>query len=91
MPKFDYQCRKCDHVFEREHHIGEEPKVRCPVCRGGAKKLISHVGVMFKGSGFYCTDNRKTGGNGSSTNGKTVDISKDSETKAKKSSTKDDD
>jgi putative FmdB family regulatory protein len=76
MPKFDYQCRKCGHVFEKEHHIGENPKVKCPVCRGRSKKLISSVGIVFKGSGFYCTDNRKSGGNGSAPKGETVEVGK---------------
>ena len=91
MPKFDYQCRKCNHLFEHEHHIGDDPKVRCPICRGKAKKLISQVGVVFKGTGFYCTDNRKPGCNGSKKKGKTVDAKKDTESKVKKSSPSDDD
>ena len=92
MPIFDYQCRKCNHIFEHEHHIGEEPRVKCPVCKGQAKKLISRVGVVFKGSGFYCTDNRKkTGGNGSSLNGKPVDVKKESKKEVSKKSSDDDD
>ena len=90
MPLFDYQCRRCNHIFENEHHLGEEPRVKCPVCKGIAKKLISPVGVMFKGSGFYCTDNKKkSGGNGSSVNGEPVDIKKKKE-KSKKSSADED-
>ena len=66
MPLYDYQCKKCTNIFEFEHAIGEEPKVKCPDCDGASKKLISRVGVVFKGSGFYATDNRKSsGGNGS--------------------------
>ena len=90
MPLFDYQCRKCNHIFEHEHHLGEEPQVKCPVCKGTAKKLISPVGVMFKGSGFYCTDNKKkSGGNGSSVTGEPVDMKKKKE-KTKKSSADED-
>ena len=85
MPVFDYQCRKCKHIFEREHPLGEDPRVKCPICRGPAKKLISNVGVVFKGSGFYCTDNRKNdGGNGSSLNGTPVDVKKDTKKEDKK-------
>ena len=80
MPLYDYQCRKCNHIFEYEHHLGEEPHVKCPICKGAAKKLISRVGVVFKGSGFYCTDNKKkSGGNGSSVKGDTVDVKKKKE------------
>ncbi|MCX6645283.1 MAG: FmdB family transcriptional regulator [bacterium] len=69
MPVYEYQCRKCGHVFEREHAIGEHKKYKCPECScADSQKLISNVGVIFKGSGFYATDNRKSnngGGNGS--------------------------
>jgi predicted nucleic acid-binding Zn ribbon protein len=43
--------------------------------------------VLFKGSGFYCTDNRKSGGNGSKAKGKVVG-KKD---EASKKSSKDED
>ena len=69
MPIYEYQCKKCGHVFEREHAIGEQKKYRCPDCSCvNTQKLISKVGVIFKGTGFYATDNRKSsigGGNGS--------------------------
>ena len=91
MPVFDYQCRKCKHIFEREHPLGEDPRVKCPICRGAAKKLISNVGVVFKGSGFYCTDHRKSdSGNGSSMNGTPVDVKKDIKKENKTDLKKDD-
>jgi putative FmdB family regulatory protein len=69
VPIYEYQCRKCGHVFEREHAIGEHKKYKCPECScAETQKLISNVGVIFKGSGFYATDNRKSNfgaGNGS--------------------------
>ncbi len=82
MPRFDYQCEKCGHLFEREHHIGEDPVVRCPQCKGKSKRLISQVGVLFKGSGFYCTDNRKSGGNGSKLKGEEIEVAKEPSAKS---------
>jgi predicted nucleic acid-binding Zn ribbon protein len=32
----------------------------CPECGGGVHRLIQPVGIVFKGSGFYVTDNRAT-------------------------------
>ena len=71
MPNYEYQCKKCGHVFERDHAIGETKKYRCPDCSSqSTKKIISAVGVIFKGTGFYSTDIReakgrvKTSGNG---------------------------
>jgi len=49
----------------------EKPLSRCPVCKSAVRRVINGgIGVIFKGSGFYSTDNKKssalTGGNGSS-------------------------
>jgi predicted nucleic acid-binding Zn ribbon protein len=37
----------------------DESMVACPKCQNGAQRCISAVPVIFKGSGFYVTDNRK--------------------------------
>lgn len=59
MPVYEYRCPNCG-VFELTQKITEEPKTDCPTCGAPVKKLISRgVGIIFKGSGFYCTDNRK--------------------------------
>jgi len=31
----------------------------CPECKGKARRVIHSIPVIFKGSGFYITDNRK--------------------------------
>jgi predicted nucleic acid-binding Zn ribbon protein len=36
----------------------DEPVKECPECGGGVHRLIQPVGIIFKGSGFYVTDNR---------------------------------
>lgn len=33
--------------------------VDCPECDGHVRRIIQPVGVIFKGSGFYITDNRQ--------------------------------
>jgi len=66
VPVYEYQCKKCGNVFEREHAIGEKKKYKCPDCSSSRTgKIISPVGVIFKGSGFYATDNRKSNGGSS--------------------------
>jgi predicted nucleic acid-binding Zn ribbon protein len=32
--------------------------VDCPECDGHVRRVIQPVGIVFKGSGFYVTDNR---------------------------------
>jgi putative FmdB family regulatory protein len=58
MPVYEYQCRDCGVRFERWQHITEDPVKTCPECGGEVHRLIQPVGIIFKGSGFYVTDNR---------------------------------
>jgi putative FmdB family regulatory protein len=66
MPLYAYRCKACDHVFEQNQRMSDPPLRHCPVCAGDVRRLISNVGVVFKGSGFYITDNRNGSVNGSS-------------------------
>lgn len=44
----------------------DDPLTECPVCGGSVRRVVSSVGVVFKGSGFYVTDNRSSKANGKS-------------------------
>lgn len=60
MPIYDYKCDNCGH-FEKMQKISEEPLSKCPTCGGHAERIISqNIGIVFKGSGFYCTDHNRT-------------------------------
>ena len=59
MPTYDYLCTKCGHRFEEIQKMSDPALTKCPRCKGKLKRLIgSGLGVIFKGSGFYVTDNR---------------------------------
>jgi putative FmdB family regulatory protein len=61
MPTYEYECQKEHKKFELHQSIKSEPLAACPCCGGGVKRLISGgAGIIFKGSGFYATDYRKT-------------------------------
>lgn len=61
MPTYDYECRKCGHRFEKFQPITAPPVKTCPKCRGKVARLLSGgAGIIFKGSGFYQTDYKKT-------------------------------
>ena len=68
MPIYEYRCSK-GHKYERAEGFDAPSEHRCPSCSGRSQRLISLPAVIFKGSGFYSTDNRKSsfGGNGDST------------------------
>jgi putative FmdB family regulatory protein len=62
MPTYEYKCTKCGHHFEVFQKISESPITKCPKCGGAVERLISGgAGLIFKGSGFYITDYKKTG------------------------------
>ena len=60
MPTYEYACAKCGHEFEVVQSFSDAPITVCPECQGEVKKVFSNVGVVFKGSGFYKTDSRKS-------------------------------
>ncbi|MCH7869272.1 MAG: zinc ribbon domain-containing protein [Myxococcales bacterium] len=54
MPIYEYQCKKCDHEFEREQRITADPIKTCPKCKARrVKKLISQTSFVLKGGGWY--------------------------------------
>mgnify|MGYP001075743214 CR=1 FL=1 len=59
MPIYEYECSSCHFHFERKQGFDEEPVAMCPKCQGEARRVIHSVPIIFKGSGFYITDNRK--------------------------------
>jgi putative FmdB family regulatory protein len=71
MPVYEYECGSCHFRFERKQRFDEEPVAMCPKCRGKARRVIHSVPVIFKGGGFYITDNRKGGGGESGKKDKT--------------------
>jgi len=60
MPIYEYQCKECGVRFERLQSMSAAPVTVCPECYGRVRRVISPVGIIFKGSGFYVTDNRKS-------------------------------
>src|SRR5919201_1607715 len=59
VPLYDYICDHCGHRFEVRQGIKEDPLTVCPRCEGSIRRVIHPVGIVFKGSGFYVTDNRR--------------------------------
>ena len=70
MPTYEYECTSCKHRFETFQSMMDDPLEECPECGKKIKRLIGGgMGIIFKGSGFYSTDNRSgsKGSNGEST------------------------
>ena len=58
MPTYTYRCNNCGHEFEARQRMTDDPLTDCPVCEGNVRRVVNSVGVVFKGKGFYVTDNR---------------------------------
>ncbi len=83
MPTYDYECKDCGHTFEHFQSMSEDPLKICPECGGVLRRLIGGgMGIIFKGSGFYVTDNRKGNNDQNKSSGsKQTDSSTATETK----------
>jgi putative FmdB family regulatory protein len=62
MPTYEYRCKSCGHEFEELQSMTAAPLTICPKC---AEPTLRRVmggggGMIFKGSGFYLTDYKKS-------------------------------
>ena len=68
MPTYDYACKECGHKFEEFQSMTAPLLVECPQCgTASLQRLIGMgAGLLFKGSGFYLTDYKKSNASASS-------------------------
>ena len=59
MPVYEYACSK-GHRYEKTEGFDAPSRQKCITCGALARRQISLPAVIFKGSGFYSTDNRKS-------------------------------
>ena len=61
MPTYEYECKVCQTHFEKFLHFTDDrDHVTCPLGHSETRRLLAHPGIVFKGSGFYVTDHRKS-------------------------------
>jgi putative FmdB family regulatory protein len=61
MPTYHYRCPSCSHEFERFHKMSVKVAPKCPKCARRTERVISGgAGLVFKGSGFYITDYKRS-------------------------------
>ncbi len=89
MPIYTYRCENCGVQFERNQKFSDPPLAWCPECgKKALRKVYTPVGIVFKGSGFYATDNRSPSGQRSSSSSSSSEekpASKPSESKPSES------
>lgn len=90
MPIYTYRCDNCGVQFERQQHFSDMPLTRCPECgKKTLRKVYTPVGIVFKGSGFYATDNRSPSGSGRNSKTSETEKSEASDSISKDSTSKD--
>ena len=60
MPTYDYICNDCEKIYEYFQSMSDAPIRECPECKKNSlRRVISGgTGLIFKGSGYYLTDNK---------------------------------
>ena len=93
MPTYTYRCGNCDQPFDLVQRFNDPDPNICPNCgfENSLKRVYKPVGVVFKGSGFYATDNKSnksssvlsTNGSKPSENGSAPEKKAESKTETK--------
>ena len=73
MPTYEYRCADCGRELEVQQKFSDDALTVCPTCQGRLNKVFGAVGVVFKGSGFYATDNRSKTDKGKASAEKSAD------------------
>jgi|SRR5579863_1382567 len=61
MPLYEYQCSKCQKIFEVIEKFADTPLTVHEGCGGKVERLLSAPAFKLKGSGWYATDYPKSG------------------------------
>jgi len=95
MPTYEYRCKECGEDLEVVQAFTDDALTECPTCGGPLRKVFGNIGITFKGSGFYKTDNRSKkssaatkSSESSSDSGSKSESSPSSDSKKETSSTK---
>jgi putative FmdB family regulatory protein len=61
VPTYEYQCDSCKRSYELREGFDAPSSHTCERCKKGTANRVLHAPtVVFKGSGFYVNDSRKS-------------------------------
>ncbi len=61
MPTYVYHCDSCGARIEVWQKMTDDPLTTCQTCGAPIHRVLYPAGIVFKGGGFYSTDNRSNG------------------------------
>jgi len=64
LPTYAYRCESCGTEYEKREGFSAPARQKCPRCGNAANRVLFAPPIVFKGSGFYSTDSRSSGGGG---------------------------
>jgi putative FmdB family regulatory protein len=88
MPTYEYACTQCGQHIEVYQRMADASLTTCGACGGALRKVFHPAGIMFKGSGFYSTDNRSKSEASKVSSAETGGKSETSKTETSKTDTK---
>ncbi len=60
MPRYLYECFECGHTVEKLEGWSAPAQQPCTECNHQLQRIPSPPAIVFKGSGWYSTDSRKS-------------------------------
>ena len=62
MPVYSYHCTACGSDYDIRQSFNDDDLTVCPKCHaeGTVRRILTPTGIIFKGSGFYVTDNSRS-------------------------------
>ena len=79
---YRYRCDNCGYETLVLKDFNDDSKVYCEKCGSEMRRMIGRVSVIFKASGFYTTDARKTSKSEKSSERTTSGVSEGSKEKS---------
>ena len=58
MPLYEFVCEQCGARFEKRRAYDDLAAATCPNGHRRTRKVVSAPAIVFRGSGWYSTDNR---------------------------------
>ena len=87
MPTYEYACKNCGETIEVFQSFSDKPLKKHKACGGALQKVFHARGIVFKGDGFYATDNKPSSKSGSDASSSDSKPTKSTEKKAKAATT----